>query len=88
MLGDIIVDTLQRLEEMALRSTNERILLLLLRQSETHSNVQPVGWITLGWGFLTMAICMLIYVFYSTFTEQINYESSNEKATKQKIGTP
>lgn len=38
LLGSLIVDSQQRLEEMALRNTNERILLLLLRLSKTHGS--------------------------------------------------
>src|SRR5699024_4781808 len=37
------------------------------------NNYLLVEQITLGWGFLTMAICMIIYLIYSTFTDYSAY---------------
>lgn len=68
VLGDRIVDLQQRLEEMSLRSTNERILLLLQRLSETHSSVQPDGWIKLNTKFTNADLANMI----GTTRESVN----------------
>ncbi|WP_190279363.1 hypothetical protein [Ornithinibacillus gellani] len=39
------------------------------------NNYLLVDQLTLGWGFLTMAICIIIYLIYITFTDQSEYES-------------
>ncbi|MCR2823499.1 hypothetical protein [Lederbergia panacisoli] len=38
------------------------------------NNYLLIQQITLGWGFMTMAICMVIYLFYITFTDSSKYE--------------
>lgn len=38
------------------------------------NNYLLIDQITLGWGFLTTAICMGIYLFYLTFTNSSKYE--------------
>lgn len=68
VLGDQIVDVQQRLEEMALRSTNERILLLLLRLSETHREEQANGWIKLNTKFTNSDLANMI----GTTRESVN----------------
>lgn len=68
MLGDLIVDTNKRLEEMALRSTNERILLLLLRLSESHGTQQKDGWLKLNTKFTNTDLANMI----GTTRESVN----------------
>ncbi|QUW22057.1 hypothetical protein JSQ81_00230 [Sporosarcina sp. Marseille-Q4063] len=38
------------------------------------NNYLLIEQITLGWGFLTMAICLVIYLLYISFTDQSAYE--------------
>lgn len=38
------------------------------------NNYLLIEQITLGWGFITMALCMLIYMLYLTFTDSSQYE--------------
>lgn len=38
------------------------------------NNYLLIEQITLGWGFLTMAICMVVYLIYITFTDRSKYE--------------
>lgn len=68
ILGDRIVGLQQRLEEMALRSTNERILLLLQRLSISHSSVEPDGWIKLNTKFTNADLANMI----GTTRESVN----------------
>ncbi|CAM3163714.1 Crp/Fnr family transcriptional regulator [Filibacter tadaridae] len=68
VLGDQIVDLQQRLEEMALRSTNERILLLLLRLSETHCSENKEGWNKVNTHFTNMDLANMI----GTTRESVN----------------
>ncbi|MHA6261179.1 Crp/Fnr family transcriptional regulator [Sporosarcina sp. CAU 1771] len=68
VLGDRIVELQQRLEEMSLRSTNERILLLLQRLCETHSSVQPDGWIQINTKFTNADLANMI----GTTRESVN----------------
>lgn len=39
------------------------------------NNYLLIEQITLGWGFLTMAICMLVYLIYITFFDLSKYEA-------------
>lgn len=75
VLGDQIVDVQQRLEEMALRSTNERILLLLLRLSETHREGEADGWIKLNTKFTNSDLANMI----GTTRESVNRMVSHLK---------
>jgi len=68
VLGDQIVQQQQRLEEMALRSTNERILLLLLRLSETHGGTEKDGWVKLNTRFTNSDLANMI----GTTRESVN----------------
>lgn len=38
------------------------------------NNYLVIEQITLGWGFLTMALSIIIYLFYATFTDPSKYE--------------
>lgn len=38
------------------------------------NNYLVIEQITLGWGFLTTAICMVVYMLYVTFTDHTRYE--------------
>jgi hypothetical protein len=38
------------------------------------NNYLLVEQITLGWGFIATAICMILYMFYITFTDSSQYE--------------
>jgi hypothetical protein len=38
------------------------------------NNYLLIEQITLGWGYITMALCMLIYMLYLTFTDSSQYE--------------
>jgi len=38
------------------------------------NNYLLIEQITLGWGFITTALCMLIYMLYLTFTDSTQYE--------------
>jgi hypothetical protein len=38
------------------------------------NNYLLIEQITLGWGFLTMAICMVIYLVYIFFIDHLEYE--------------
>lgn len=68
VLGDQIVNLQQRLEEMALRSANERILLLLVRLCETHGTVKKDGWIKLNTRFKNADLANMI----GTTRESVN----------------
>lgn len=69
MLGDQIVSLQQRLEELALRSANERILLLLLRLCETHGIVaRDEGWVKLNTRFKNADLANMI----GTSRESVN----------------
>ena len=69
MLGDQIVNLQQRLEELALRSANERILLLLLRLCETHGSViGKEGWVKLNTRFKNADLANMI----GTSRESVN----------------
>lgn len=68
VLGDQIVDMQQRLEEMTLKSTNERILLLLLRLGETHGNGLEEGWVKLNTRFTNVDLANMI----GTTRESVN----------------
>ncbi|WOV88942.1 Crp/Fnr family transcriptional regulator [Sporosarcina oncorhynchi] len=68
VLGDQIVNLQQRLEEMALRSANERILLLLVRLCETHGTIVKDGWIKLNTRFKNADLANMI----GTTRESVN----------------
>ncbi|WP_060210238.1 Crp/Fnr family transcriptional regulator [Sporosarcina koreensis] len=69
MLGDQIVSLQQRLEELALRSANERILLLLLRLCETHGTAIGNGdWVKLNTRFKNADLANMI----GTSRESVN----------------
>lgn len=69
MLGDQIVNLQQRLEELALRSANERILLLLLRLCETHGTANgKEGWVKLNTRFKNADLANMI----GTSRESVN----------------
>lgn len=68
VMGDRIVDVQQILEEVKLRSTNDRILLLLLRLSESHGSVQSEGWIKLNSKFTNSEFANMI----GTTRESVN----------------
>lgn len=68
VLGDQIVSLQQRLEEMALRSANERILLLLLRLCETHGSKVGNGWVKLNTRFKNADLANMI----GTSRESVN----------------
>ncbi|WP_339250378.1 Crp/Fnr family transcriptional regulator [Sporosarcina sp. FSL W8-0480] len=68
ILGDRIVSLQQRLEEMALRSANERILLLLIRLSETHGTELENGWVKLNTRFKNVDLANMI----GTSRESVN----------------
>ena len=68
VLGDRIVQLQERLEEMSLRSTNERILLLLQRLSQTHSSAQSDGWMKLNTKFTNADLANMI----GTTRESVN----------------
>lgn len=68
VLGDQIVNLQQRLEEMALRSANERILLLLVRLCETHGTTEKDGWIKLNTRFKNADLANMI----GTTRESVN----------------
>lgn len=69
MLGDQIVGLQQRLEELALRSANERILLLLLRLCETHGAADGNdGWVKLNTRFKNADLANMI----GTSRESVN----------------
>ncbi|WP_416148821.1 hypothetical protein ACM26V_21540 [Salipaludibacillus sp. HK11] len=38
------------------------------------NNYLIIEQVTLGWGFLTMAVCMVIYLIYDTFVDRTAYE--------------
>ena len=42
------------------------------------NNYLLIEQITLGWGFTTTAICMIIYLFYTYFTDHGAYEGMKE----------
>ncbi|MDS9471598.1 Crp/Fnr family transcriptional regulator [Sporosarcina pasteurii] len=82
LLGDLIIDSQQRLEEMALRNTNDRILLLLLRLSESHGTRQPDGWLKLNTKFTNSDLANMI----GTTRESVNRMISRlRKEDKVKI---
>lgn len=68
LLGDLIVDSQQRLEEMTLRNANERILLLLLRLSESHGTKESPGWLKLNTRFTNTDLANMI----GTSRESVN----------------
>ncbi|HLO12565.1 MAG TPA: hypothetical protein VK190_10150 [Pseudoneobacillus sp.] len=43
------------------------------------NNYLVIDQLTLGWGFLTTAICMVIYLLYITFTDPTKYEGIVEE---------
>ncbi|MDQ0254808.1 hypothetical protein J2S74_002187 [Evansella vedderi] len=49
-------------------------LLYVLSPEQLCNNYLLVEQITLGWGFITMAICMVIYLAYKTFINEADYE--------------
>ncbi|MFA9557949.1 hypothetical protein ACERII_11635 [Evansella sp. AB-rgal1] len=49
-------------------------LLYTLSPEQLCNNYLIVEQITLGWGFITMAICMVIYLVYKAFVNQEDYE--------------
>lgn len=49
-------------------------LLYVLSPEQLCNNYLLVEQITLGWGFITMAICMVIYLAYKTFINAEDYE--------------
>lgn len=68
LLGELIVDSQQRLEEMTLRNANERILLLLLRLSESHGTPESSGWLKLNTRFKNTDLANMI----GTSRESVN----------------
>lgn len=68
LLGELIVDSQQRLEEMTLRNANERILLLLLRLSESHGTPQSSGWLKLNTRFTNTDLANMV----GTSRESVN----------------
>ncbi|WP_432358766.1 Crp/Fnr family transcriptional regulator [Sporosarcina sp. UB5] len=69
ILGDQISKLRQRLEEMALNSANERILLLLLRLCETHGTTMgDEGWVKLNTRFKNADLANMI----GTSRESVN----------------
>lgn len=74
VLGDQIVDLQQRLEEMTLRGTNERIFLLFRRLSKSsHSSVQPDGWIKLNTRFTNEDLANMIGTTRESVNRMISY---------------
>jgi hypothetical protein len=51
-------------------------LLYIYSPVQLCNNYLIIEQITLGWGFLTMAICIAIYLLYVTFTDPSQYEIS------------
>ncbi|MDN3017985.1 hypothetical protein PH210_17455 [Paenibacillus sp. BSR1-1] len=42
--------------------------------STFYASIIVMDQLTLGWGFLTTAICMVIYLVYVAFTDRTKYE--------------
>lgn len=79
LLGDLIVDSQQRLEEMTLRNANERILLLLLRLSESHGTTHEPGWLKLNTRFTNTDLANMI----GTSRESVNRMISRLRQDKK-----
>ena len=79
LLGDLIVDTQQRLEEMALRSTKERILLLLIRLGETHKSKEKNGWIKINTRFTNSDLANMIGTTRESVNRMISQLRKEEK---------
>lgn len=79
LLGDLIVDSQKRLEEMTLRSANERILLLLLRLSESHGTLQSSGWLKLNTRFTNTDLANMIGTSRESVNRMISRLRKEEK---------
>lgn len=51
--------------------------LYLMWPEQLCNNYLLIEQVTLGWGFLTMAICMVIYLIYDTFVDRSAYEGES-----------
>ncbi|RKL67313.1 hypothetical protein CR203_12505 [Salipaludibacillus neizhouensis] len=47
------------------------------------NNYLLIEQITLGWGFLTMAVCMVIYLIYNTLVDPSDYEEPSELSLEE-----
>ena len=79
LLGDLIVDSQQRLEEMTLRNASERILLLLLRLSESHGTPSAPGWLKLNTRFTNTDLANMV----GTSRESVNRMISQLRKDKK-----
>lgn len=79
LLGNLIIDSQQRLEEMTLRNANERILLLLLRLSESHGTKHEPGWLKLNTRFTNTDLANMIGTSRESVNRMISQLRKDEK---------
>lgn len=86
MLGNLIVDLHNRLEEQILHSSFEQIVMLLLRLSEKHGVASDSQWITLNQFFSNQEMANMIGASRETISRTMSQLKKKDAIKKENTG--